>query len=103
VSRSRQTGRIWHVGARRSGAIRAGITHFLAIPALAAPAHTIGVDDAGSSATAPHVIGHVSSFGLDVEKVNCVEFLRKNLRESLNIYSNKIFQQIIYTNSTQKQ
>jgi hypothetical protein len=102
VSRRRQTGCVWHAGARRSGGISTGKTHFLAVPALAAPTHTIGVDDAGSSAAAPHVIGHVSSFRLDVEKLNCVEFLRINLRDTLNIYSNKKFQQIIYANSTQK-
>jgi hypothetical protein len=33
-----------------------GKTHLLAIPALAAPAHALGIDDASAGATAPWIV-----------------------------------------------
>jgi hypothetical protein len=57
-----------HVSIRHRRGLRAGETHFFAIPTLATPAQTIGIDDAGSGAAAPHVIGHNKSLGLSVEK-----------------------------------
>jgi hypothetical protein len=52
--------RLWHAVIASGGCIQLLKTHFLAIPALAAPTHAIGVDDASSSATAPWVFTHTN-------------------------------------------